>query len=119
MLNGLLIDARITAERTARRAVRSAMLGTCAALFGLVALGFLTAAAFIALMADHGPVAAALTLGIGYLVLAALFLVALSSRRAPPPPPQPVEKPRPPVGEAFLLGLEAGRGFGKGFRSGR
>lgn len=117
MLNGLLTDAKVTAERAARRAVRSAMLGACAAVFGLVALGFLTAAAFIALMVDYGPVAAALTLGIGYLVLAALFLVALSAGRTPTPPPAPVEKPRPPIGEAFLLGMEAGRGFGKGFRS--
>lgn len=119
MLNSLLTDVKVTAERTAQRAVRSAVLGACAGLFGLVALGFLTAAAFMALMADHGPVAAALTLGIGYLVLAALFAVAMSSRRAPPSPPAPAEKPRPPLGEAFLLGMEAGRGFGKGFRSGR
>ncbi|AMY71740.1 phage holin family protein [Frigidibacter mobilis] len=115
MLKGLLTDARVTAERTARRAVRSAVLGLCAALFGLVALAFMTAAGFIALMAEHGPVAAALTLGIGYLVLAALFLVAMASGRTTPPPP-PVEKPRPPLADAFLLGLEAGRGFARGRR---
>ncbi|MBC7137489.1 MAG: phage holin family protein [Defluviimonas sp.] len=119
MFNALLTDARNTAERTARRAVRSAMLGACAAVCGAVALGFLTAAAFLALMHDHGAIAAALTLGIGYLVLAALCLVALSAGRAPVAPPPPAVKPRPPLGEAFLLGMEAGRGFGKGFRSRR
>jgi hypothetical protein len=118
MLGAILTDAKISAERTARRAVRSAVLGAMAALFGLGALGFFTAAGFVALTAEHGPVAAALTLGIAYLVVAALFAVAMTSgRRAPPPPP--VEKPRPPLGEAFLLGMEAGRGFARGRRDGR
>lgn len=116
MLRGLLTDVQVTVERTARRAVRSAVLGAFAALFALIALGFLTAAGFIALMAEYGPVAAALTLGIGYLVLAALFLVAVASGRMPAPPPPPVEKPRPPLADAFLLGMEAGRGFARGRR---
>lgn len=119
MLRAILTDARNSAERTARRAVRSAVLGAMAALFGLGALGFFTAAGFVALTAEYGPVAAALTLGIGYLVLAALFAVAMTSGRRAPPPPPPVEKPRPPLGEAFLLGMEAGRGFARGRRGER
>lgn len=119
MLRAILTDARNSAERTARRAVRSAVLGAMAALFGLGALGFFTAAGFVVLTAEYGPVAAALTLGIAYLVLAALFAVAMTSGRRAPPPPPPVEKPRPPLGEAFLLGMEAGRGFARGRRGER
>jgi hypothetical protein len=63
-------------RRNAQRAVRSAILGGVAAVFGLVALGLLHLAAFLWLEDRYGVLAGALLLGGADLVVMLLFLLA-------------------------------------------
>lgn len=105
-----------TARRAAGEAARSAALGLAAALLGIVGLGFLTFAAYVALRAAEGVIFAASVIGLAYL--AAAVLLAVLARRRPqvpaPPPAQPVVPPGGmalPLAEAFAMGLGAGRAF--------
>lgn len=127
MLTALLSQLEPVVDRAAQRAVRSAVLGVAVILFGLPGLGFLTAAAFIAIMQLHGAVIAALAVGLFYLLLALIAAVLLARPARPRLPVQaPLQQPtlpaaaaRPPLGEAFVMGMETGRGFAQGFRSTR
>jgi hypothetical protein len=72
-----LATAAVLARRTAIALSLYALVG----LLGLIGLGFLTAAAYLALMRDLGPVVAPLIVGCAYLAAALVALVAAQTRR--------------------------------------
>lgn len=86
---------------TALRAASAGMAGVCLS----IGIGFLTVAVWLALSALRGPVFAAGILAAIYGG-AGLVLLAFALRRAPPIPER---KPLPPLGEVFVMGVEAGR----------
>ncbi|HJQ56601.1 MAG TPA: hypothetical protein VJ890_06825 [Vineibacter sp.] len=67
---------------TVRRAVSRLGLYVVIAFLGVVGLGFVTAAAFLALAQAMGAIYAALFVGCAYLVGALLVLVVAQTRRA-------------------------------------
>ena len=91
-------------------AVRRGGLRALGCVFGIVALVFLTVAAWIAAVEAYGSLAAALLIAAGYFLLA--LILFLAAGRRPPPLPEPVKEPRkpaPPLFEAFMTGLRTGR----------
>lgn len=109
-------------ERLAR-GVRRAAYSTGAGICFLVGAAFLTAAAWIYLARTTSPELAALIIGAVWLGFGFILLGLGSAGRAPrhaPPvadphrPPEKEAPPSPPSGfglaQAFLFGLEAGRG---------
>ena len=92
----------------AERAARAAALGLAGGLVLAVGVGFLTAAAWIALASAQGALTAALVIGSGYAGLG-LVLVALGlrgpSRRRPLPPRASDQVPA--LAAAFLSGFQA------------
>lgn len=100
------IQARI--HYTVRRLLGSALGG----FFMLIGVGFLTVAAWIALVAAYGALNAALGLGGGFILLGLIVIAVARHRRA--------YVPAPTAGlgalmEAFL----AGRAAGTSMRSGK
>ena len=82
------------ARESARKLLLPLVLGLSAALIMLVGSGFLLASAFITLAAAWGPAMAALSLGLGLTVLAAVLMLiaktqmsrkAVATARTPPP----------------------------------
>lgn len=98
-------------ELRARALARRGLAGAIGGLLAAVGLGFLTHAAWLALVDWRDPLFAAQTLGGVYVLLGGLVL--LGARRRPEarrtsPPPQAVNPVM--LVEAFLLGLDAARG---------
>lgn len=77
--------------------------------FAVVAVVFLTVAAWIAAADTFGSLAAALMIAGGYMILA--LIVLLIARRPAPHRryPRQAKPPPPPLSEAFFAGLRAGR----------
>jgi FlaG/FlaF family flagellin (archaellin) len=93
-------------------AVRRAILQGMAAVFSVVALGFLTAASWIAVADALDHLVAALAVGGVYLVIAiVLFLMARPRTTIDPEPTAANEArpPAPPLFEAFMTGLRTGQ----------
>ncbi|MEI4485402.1 phage holin family protein [Frigidibacter sp. MR17.14] len=119
-MGGIIAALELKLQRAVSGLARSAALGLLAGIAALVALAFATAAGFIALSDVLGAAWAALIVALFYLAVA-LVAVAMLRRPAPPPPvalPLATAPPPPPLAEAFLAGLETGKSFGEGFRSG-
>jgi hypothetical protein len=106
-------------EQKASRAAKSAVLGTGGALCLAVGAGFLTVAAWIFLATLESTLFAAGIIGAVYLGLGLILIGLASARRGAPVrvQPEPETSPKtPPLAEAFLFGLQAGRGVHKGQR---
>ncbi|QYX57792.1 phage holin family protein [Roseovarius sp. SCSIO 43702] len=113
---GIIEDAK---DR-ARRAARAAVVATVGGLLCLVGLGFLTAALWIIIEMEYGPLMSALVIGGLYLVLGGAMLAfgrnsqseaspePLHEAQVPPPPPPPRD-PFFQMAEGFAMGLQAGR----------
>ena len=96
----------------AQDAARRTALGLGAAICLAVGMGFLSAAAFIAMAAAADPVTAALVLGAAYAGLGLILMAfAVQRHRAPPPPVRPPAGPVLLVAavEAFTAGMAAGK----------
>lgn len=99
-------------DRIAKKLAAMVTLSLAAGLFFLVGLGFMTAAAWIALADRYDALAAALILGCGYLALAAIASALLISRgnkrpregRSLPPKSDALS-----LVEAFFSGFDAAR----------
>jgi predicted phage tail protein len=104
-------------RRAAQRisaAIRRGGLMVLGGIFGVVALAFFTVAAWIAAEDAFGSLAAALLIAGSYLILSLiLFLVARRRHQRVTPRGRDSEQftkpPPPPITEAFLAGLRAGR----------
>lgn len=95
------------------RAGLLAGLGLAAALMALTGAGFLTAAAWYALLPQVGIVFAALIIGLTFLVLGLILVLVITRDRsdhAAPPDAHltPKAAQTPPLMEAFLFGLQTG-----------
>ena len=83
------------ARESARKLLLPLVLGLSATLIMLVGIGFLLTSAFITLAAAWGPAMAALSLGLGLTVLAAVLMLVAKTQmsrkggataQTPPPP---------------------------------
>ncbi|MBB5516833.1 hypothetical protein FHS89_002875 [Rubricella aquisinus] len=107
-------------EQKASRAAKSAALGTGGALCLAVGAGFLTVAAWIYLATLEGTLFAAGIIGAVYVGIGLILIGLASARRSDVPHAHPAPQTSaqtPPLAEAFLFGLQAGRGVQKGQRS--
>lgn len=101
-----------------RAAGRGVLRATVLLALGLAGLGFLIAGLFLWLSGLLGTVAACLWMGLALVSATAIGLVLDSRRprlRAAPPPPVAAASGET-LAQAFLSGLEAGRGLGGGGR---
>lgn len=81
-----LDNAETRARRMAARGARTALAG----IFGIIALGFFTAAAWYAIdEAMHDPVWTSAIVGAGFGVVG--LILWLANRQPPPPPPPQVD----------------------------
>ncbi len=101
-----------SARDAARKLLWRGLLGLSGCLAGLVALGFLTASAFVALSAELGAGLAALFIGIGFLVFAVALLALASGHRPDPnaaktPVPPPVASGAETPDEAAIIAFTA------------
>lgn len=99
---------------------RKTALGLLGAVFLVVGLGFLTAAAYIALAAVRDVQFACLVIGLAYVGLALVLFAVAGARRRPqrpnrPPAPSSYDEAHPmaSVIAAFLEGMAAGAGRGR------
>lgn len=101
-------------EARLHNTVRSAILGAAAVVFGLVGLGCLSAALWLLVSAWHGALAAFLTLG-GMYMLLALILFALATtggskaRHRARHHAHAEGEPFIRMAEGFATGMQAGR----------
>ncbi|NDV01454.1 hypothetical protein [Pseudoroseicyclus tamaricis] len=103
---------------------RGAILALFAIFCLLIGLGCLTAAAWIAIAAEMGHLMAALVIGGVWMLLGALFLIALTRRPRPVAPP--VAEPEalgPPApvagGTAAAIAMAFAQGLGAGLSTRR
>jgi hypothetical protein len=94
------------AEFRARRLGRSLVQTTFAAICGVLASSFLTAAVWLALSDAWGPIAACALVGLGFALIA-LALVLIRPRTPPPPPPPKVGLDD--LAQAFVMAAEVAR----------
>ncbi len=100
------------ASQQIAEAVRRAILQGMAVVFAVVALGFLSAAGWIAVAEAFGHLAAALAVGGVYLVTAFLLFLMARPRATIDPKTSAANEPRapaPPLFEAFMMGLRTGQ----------
>lgn len=116
-MGGYIAALEYRLQRAVSGLARSAALAVLAGMALLVAIAFATAAGYMALEHALGSVWAALIVAAVFLVVALVALLMLR-RPAQPAPVAISAPPPPPLAEAFLTGLETGRSFGEGFRSG-
>jgi hypothetical protein len=118
-LGDTMIDS---VERRLARVTVSVVLGVLAALSLITGIGCVTAAVWIALAREFGPIVSASVIGLAYFALAAV-LFALMKARAPvgaplsapeqaplhgaAPPSRLPPSGLPPMAQAFLYGIEA------------
>jgi hypothetical protein len=111
-LAAALTGAAQDARNSARRAMRQGLALSLGCLIGAVGLGFLTAAAFLALETELGAATAALVVGLAFLIMA-VGVLALAQRRPlglPPTgatPPRPAAEAPPPPNPAALVAFTA------------
>lgn len=115
----LLTEAVSAAKQAARGLARAMALLMAVGVCALVALGFLTAAAYLAAADAFGPVAAAASVAGFYALVAVGLALALArpsaSRRDAAPDRAPLSDAEAiaRVTDAFFAGFRAGRGSGK------
>nr|WP_253913457.1 hypothetical protein [Pseudoruegeria sp. HB172150] len=99
-----------------RELARRSALGLVGVLLLLVALGFLTAAGWIALEQAHDALVATLVVAAVYAGLGLILLAMAAVKRAPPPPPAPPPTPASAVTTILAAFMQ---GFGAGIASSR
>ncbi|SLN58016.1 phage holin family protein [Pseudooctadecabacter jejudonensis] len=99
-------------KKAASRAGQKAAWGAAGVIFGLVGLGFLTAAMWMILVVIVSPLYTSAIIGLFYLGLGCISFAAAASRHPQDVPYEPqtsaAAADAPPLVEAFLYGLKAG-----------